>query len=562
MTRVIDTDICIIGSGITAALMAAKLADEVKARITVVEAGGQSTPFTERHRARQRFLDYGESPWSKDHLDDQNALGVAYGFSPDMHVGGLAMHWGGVTPRYSPDDFKLRSMHGVGDDWPFSYDDLDPFYQEAEERMGVSGAQGPAAIDPRGKPFPMPALPLSYNLQQLQAWTAKAGIAMWSQPSAKNSVPYDGRAVCQRCDTCYPVCPTGAKYAPDVTFDRLVQANRVELVTNVLVRRLHADAKGGRITHATGNATNTAGISASGTERAAGGGSNATSGSGDDVEIRAKTFVLAAGYAWTPHLLLLSASDAHPHGLANHSGLVGKYLAGHRNINAYIQLPLALYPGMNGQHSLVSKQFMRVPRSSRYLRHDLRVWETSNGREARWKDDAGGVLLGSAVLADWKTRAKTGAARVRAYYDVLPGRDSELTLDASAKNRWGDPMPRIAFKDAPESAALRGYSEETIKARFGAMAKAGDGKVIGMEASANDIGQEHPAGGCRMGSDPSSSVVDGWGRAHDHENLFVAGAPAHVTASCCNGTLTFVAVGLRAASAVGKAFPAVKSANT
>ncbi|MBI2795760.1 MAG: GMC family oxidoreductase [Gemmatimonadetes bacterium] len=537
MTRVVDTDICIVGSGITAALMAAKIADEVQARITVVEAGGQSTPFTERHRARQRFLDYGESPWIKDHLDDQNALGVAYGFSPDMHVGGLAMHWGGVTPRYSPDDFKLRSMHGVGDDWPFSYDDLDPFYQEAEERMGVSGAQGPPSMDPRGKPFPMPALPLSYNLQQLQAWTARAGITMWSQPSAKNSVAYDGRAVCQRCDTCYPVCPTGAKYAPDVTFDRLVQASRVELLTNVLVRRLHADPKSGRIIRATGNAT---------------------TGPAEEVEFRAKTFVLAAGYAWTSQLLLLSATDAHPTGLANRSGLVGKYLAGHRNINAYVQLPLELYPGMNGQHSLVSKQFMRVPRSSRYLRHDLRVWETSNGREARWKDDAGNILLGTALLADWKARAKTGAARVRAYYDVLPARDSELTLDASVRNRWGDPMPRIAFKDAPESAALRGYAEETIKARFTAMAKAGDGKVIGIESSALDIGQEHPAGGCRMGDNPASSVVDGWGRAHDHENLFVAGAPAHVTASCCNGTLTFVAVGLRTASAVGKAFPAIK----
>ena len=534
MTRFIETDICIVGSGITSALMAARLADHTTAKITVVEAGGESTPFTERHRARQRFLDYGESPWSKDHLDDQNALGKAYGFSPDMHVGGLAMHWGGVTPRYSPDDFKTKSMHGVGDDWPFSYEDIDPFYQEAEERMGISGEQGPPSIDPRGKPFPMPALPLSHNLQQLREWTTKAGIAMWSQPSAKNSVPYDGRAACQRCDTCYPICPTGAKYAPDVTFDRLVQAKRVELVTHVLVRRLLADAKTGRITSATGNSTEKG---------------------GGDVEFRAKTFVLAGGFTWTPHLLLLSTSSVYPNGIANRSGLVGAYLCGHRNINAYIELPLTLYPGMNAQHSLVSKQFMRVPRAAKYLRHDLRVWESSHGRDARWKNDKGDVQLGSALLADWKARAKTGAARVRAYYDVLPARNSALTLDASVKNRWGDPMPRLAFNDAPESAALRGYSEETITARFHGMAKAGGGKVITIASSANDIGQEHPGGGCRMGANPATSVVDGWGRAHHHENLFVAGAPAHVSASCCNGTLTFVAVGLRTASEVAKAFP-------
>ena len=99
-----------------------------------------------------------------------------------MHVGGLAMHWGGVTPRYSPEDFRIRSLYGIGDDWPFSYDDLDPFYQEAEERMGVAGEQGPAAMDPRGKPYPLPALPVNYNLAQLQQWATAAGITVWSTP--------------------------------------------------------------------------------------------------------------------------------------------------------------------------------------------------------------------------------------------------------------------------------------------------------------------------------------------------------------------------------------------
>ena len=110
-----------------------------------------------------------------------------------MQVGGLAMHWGGVTPRFSPDDFKQRSMHGVGTDWPISYQELDPSYQEAEVRLGVAGEQGPPDIDPRGKPFPLPAIPLTYNLTLLKEWVTKAGIPMWSQPSAKNSTPYRGR---------------------------------------------------------------------------------------------------------------------------------------------------------------------------------------------------------------------------------------------------------------------------------------------------------------------------------------------------------------------------------
>ena len=535
MTRTIETDICIVGSGITAAMLAAKLAAERTAHITVLEAGGASTPFAERTKARQRFMAYGESPWHTDHVDDQNAHGTAYGFSPSMCVGGLAMHWGAVTPRYSPEDFRVKSLYGLGDDWPISYDELDPFYQEAEERMGVSGEQGPAALDPRGKPFPMPPLPLTYNLARLREWTDAAGIPMWSQPSAKNSVPRDGRSVCQRCDTCYPICPTGAKYSPDFTFDALVRAKQIDLVTNVLVRRLHVDDATGRVTRATGNST---------------------AGADEEVEVHAKVFVVAAGFTWSPHLLLLSTSAKYPNGLANRSGLVGKYLCGHRNVAAQIKLPLELYPGMASQHSLVTKKFMRPGRTEKYLRHDLRVWESSAGRDPRWRDDRGGVLLGDEMLTDWRTRGRTGAARVRAYYDIMPARESELTLDPRTKNRWGDPLPALQFRDSAESAALRSWTEATIRSRFAEMARAGNGEVISSTPSAGDAGQEHPGGGCRMGADATTSVVDGWGRSHDHANLFVAGAPTNVTASCCNGTLTFAALGLRVAAKAGEEFPA------
>lgn len=533
--RVLEADIVIIGSGITAAMMAERLAAERTASILVIEAGGPSVPLRERALRRARWMDYGETPWPGDHIDDQNALGTAHGFSPSMNVGGLAMHWGAVTPRYSPEDFKVRSLYGIGDDWPISYEELDPFYQEAEERMGIAGEQGPPEMDPRRKPFPMPALPLSHNLQQLREWTAKAGIAMWSQPSAKNSVPYHGRGVCQRCDTCYPICPTGAKYSPDFSFDALVRSGRIRLVTDTLVRRLHADARTGRITHATGNHS----------RRTA-----------EEVEIRGRSFVLAAGFTWTPHLLLLSATGAHPDGLANRSGLVGKYIAGHRNVGAQIRLPMKLLPGVNAQHSLVTKQFMRPGKLDRYIRHDLRVWESAYGQEPRLRDEAGELLFGDAMLEDWRARTPKGTARVRAYYDILPAKESEITLDRSATNAWGDPMPRLQFRDAPESAALRGWTEERIRELFRQMARAGDGEVISNLSAAGDIGQEHPGGGCRMGLDPATSVVDRHGRAHDHENLWIAGAPTNVTASCCNGTLTFAALGLLTAAALGAEFPA------
>jgi len=520
MRRVIESDVCIIGSGISAAMVAERLAEETTASLTVVEAGDDSDPLAQRPALRRRFLDYGESPWRNDHLDGYEVAGIQ---SRSMQVGGLAMHWGGVTPRFSPEDFRQQSLYGVGTDWPISYEDLDSWYQEAEVRLGVAGEQGPPELDPRGRPFPLEPLPLTYNLLRLREWTTQCGIPMWSQPSAKNSVPYRGRPACCRNDSCTPVCPIGAKYSPDFTWNALRRANRVRLLPRTVVRRLERDGSGNRISRAVA-------VSRDG---------------GPDLEFRARTFVVAGGYVWSSHLLLLS-------GLANSSGLVGKYLTGHRNVSGFVSLPLRLYPGMNGQHSLVSKKFMRVPRGEHYLRHDLRVWESAVGREPRLRDEQGKLLLGDELLADWRRRAATGTARVRAYYDVVPDRESGLTLDAAKRNAWGDPLPALSFRDAPESAAARGWSEEQIRKLFGEMARAGAGEVL---STRSDSFQDHPAGGCRMGNDSATSVTDAWGRTHDHENLFVAGAPTCVSGGCANATLTFCALALRSAAEIGKAFP-------
>ncbi len=273
----------------------------------------------------------------------------------------------------------------------------------------------------------------------------------------------------------------------------------------------------------------------------------------EPLEIRAKTFVVAGGYVWSSHLLLLSTSSRFPDGLANRSGLVGKYLTGHRNVQGYIALPMKLYPGINGQHSLVTRHFMRKPRYDRYLRHDLRVWESSSGREARLRDDTGALMLGDAILTDWRERTRTGVARVRCYYDVIPARESELTLDAGKKNAWGDPLPKLSWQDSETSRDLRAWSEEQVRALFATMARAGNGQVL---RTASDRFQDHPAGGCRMGDDAATSVVDSHGRSHDHENLFVVGAPTSVSGSCANATLTFCALSLRAAGEVGRGYGA------
>jgi choline dehydrogenase-like flavoprotein len=514
-----ESDVCIVGGGISAAMLAQRLSELTPGlSITVVEAGARIFDFENRTRYRQRSLDYGENAWPADFIDDQAGAGV---ISRTMAVGGSALHWGGVTNRFSEEDLTLKSRYGLAVDWPLAWVDLERHYCEAERRLGVSGEPGPLPEDRRSEPYPMPPMPLSYNLNVLKAWAEKSGIPFQGTPQAKNTQPYDGRMSCMRCNTC-EICPTGARYSPDFTFKQLLSANKIALHDQTLVRKLVASPDRRRV------------VSALAVSRAR---------NGEAIEYRAKTFVLASGYAWSPHLLLVS-------GLANSSGLVGRYMTGHAFIGAQIEIDATLFPGMNEQHSLFSRKFFRCAADAPFVRHDLRVWESSSGRDPRLKDGSGKLLLGDAVLQDWRSRTVRGAARVRAYYDVHPSPESTLTLDASKTNRWGDPLPVIRHAlDAPTKARAAA-TKEHIVAVFNQLAKGNNGRVFNVSEGSY---LDHPAGGCRMGADPATSVCDSYGRTHDHENLFVVGSPTLPTGGCTNATLTFVALTLRSAPAVAKA---------
>ncbi|HXG89435.1 MAG TPA: GMC family oxidoreductase [Vicinamibacterales bacterium] len=521
-----EADVCIIGGGISAALLAQKLAELRPGTSTlVIEAGDRLFDTEKRWQDRLRSLAYGENPWPGDVIPDQSAEGV---ISRTMAVGGSALHWGGVTNRFSAEDLRLQSLYGLAVDWPLSWDELERFYCEAERRIGVAGEPGPLDEDRRSEPYPMAAMPLSWNLRELKAWAESSGLPFWATPQAKNTVPYDGRSECRRCNTC-EICPTGARYSPDETFRRLLASKAITLHDRTLVRRLVPEQAGGA-------SPRLAVAEAVHRDRPA-----------EPVEYRARVFVVAAGYCWSPHLLLLSASSRFPRGIANRSGTVGRYMTGHAFIGAQIELDAEIYPGMNDQHSLISRQFFRCAPDQPYVRHDLRIWESSVGREPRLKDSNGRVLMGDAVLADWRARAKRGAARVRAYYDAHPAADSSLTLDPNATNRFGDALPRIAHKlDAATEARLPATRRHLLDL-FARLARQQNGKIL---STSEGTYLDHPAGGCRMGTDPASSVCDSFGRTHDHANLFVVGAPTLPTGGCTNGTLTFAALTLRSASEV------------
>ncbi len=365
-------------------------------------------------------------------------------------------------------------------------------------------------------------MPLTHNLTQLRRWAEKSGIPFGPTPQAKNTVEYDGRAVCQRCGTC-SICPTGARYSPDFTFKQLLDEEKITLHDQTIVRRLelHESRPEVAVAHAVHR------------DRP-----------GETVEYRARQFVLASGYCWSPHLLLLSACPRFPDGLANGSGLVGRHMTGHPHIIAFIEMNAKLYPGMNGSHSLVSRQFFRCAPDQPYVRHDLRIWESAAGHGPRLRDGDGRLLMGDALLEDWRGRTSRGAARVRAYYDAHPARESALTLGVSRRNRWGDPLPTIDHRLDAATRAREDATKAHILGVFEQLARADDGKILSTEFSTY---LDHPAGGCRMGEDSATSVCDSFGHTHDHPNLCVVGSPTLPTGGCTNGTLTFAGLTLRSA---------------
>ena len=522
-----ESDVCIIGGGITAAMLSEKLLElRPGLSITVVEAGNKFFDLAARMQARERSIRYAENAWPGDFIEDQAAKGV---ISRTMAVGGSALHWGGTCNRFSEEDLRLRSMYGLHVDWPLEWTELEKFYCEAERRLGVSGEPSPLPEDRRSEPYPMSAMVMSHNLIQLKKWAEQSGIPFWTTPQAKNTRPYGGRAPCIRCNTC-SICPSGARYSPDFTFKRLLAGKNFALHERTLIRKLVLDDS--KPTIAAAQAVN-------------------RDAPDDPIEYRAPLFVLASGYCWSPHLLLLSRCSRFPDGLANRSQLVGRYMCGHAFISAQIELDAKIYPGMNEQHGLISRQFFRCKPDAPFIRHDLRIWESAAGHDPRLRSAGGRLLLGDELLADWRERAKRGTARVRGYYDVHPDRDSSLTLDDSSRNHWGDPLPKIEHKPDAASQARLQFTRDHFQQLFQKLSQAGNGKIL--NTSAGNY-WDHPAGGCRMGADPATSVCDSHGQTHDHENLFVAGSPTLPNAGCTNGTLTFVALTLRSAARIAERF--------
>jgi glucose dehydrogenase len=538
-----DFDIVVIGAGVAGAMVAYRLA-KAGASVLMLEAGSRNpsraqmvgayaiatakTPHSPYVQAEtDTKVPSPDSP--TDYYVQPPPPHLLYKSTYERRTGGSTWHWLGHTPRLLRNDFLMKSKYDGPNlppamtDWPISYDDLEPWYCEAEREMGVAGSQ--AEWDglfgsQRSKPFPMSMIWPSYS----DLWIADrlngqafegAEYRVRSTPSARNSEIYDGRPPCAGNSICVPLCPIGAKYDGSVHVAKAIAAG-ASVWEQCVVTKLDKDADGS--VH-TVHFLNYAGVPRS---------------------VTAELVVIAAHAIETPRLLLMS-------GLANSSDQVGRNLMDHLSKSTFGIAPEKLFPfrgppSTSGIESFRDGDF-RKDRAGFRLSLNNDGWSRKSAPYAEIIDSVTNKQLIGAELQSAVFERVTRQVRLSCSVEVAPDPNNRVEL-STVNDALGLPRPKITF--TPPDYSFRGLAQAT-KTMADMFRLIGATELdLGADPTAYD-GAGHIMGTCRMGSDRKSSVVDAQCRAHDHKNLFIAGASVFPTVGSPNPTLTIAALALRAA---------------
>jgi choline dehydrogenase-like flavoprotein len=517
-------DVVIVGAGAAGGVVAHRLAT-AGFRVTCLEQG--RWPDRSAYPAPR---DDWEIIASKRWSPDPNVRGLPEDYPiesdesdivPLMYnaVGGSMVLYAGDWPRMAPSDFRVRTLDGVADDWPITYADLEPYYDQIAREVGVAGLAGDPAY-PEGADLPLPPLPLGPGVLDVARAHDRLGWHWWPAPSAIASAPYRGRHPCAQWGTCMQGCPEGAKASTDLTHWPEAVERGARLITDARVRRVVLGPRG----------------LATGVEY--------VDEDGREAFVAADVVVLAANGIGTPRLLLASADSRCPDGLANGSGLVGRRLMMHpfAVVTGVFDRPLQTWKGNVGS---------RI--------HCLEFYESDPDRGfvrgAKWSlaPASGGPM--SAALPPRAGAAVWGVEHHRAvrerfgrcltwgiFGEDLPDEANRVELSETRTDTAGIPAPRVVYRVSENSRRLLAFHVERATE---SLLEAGAIRVEARERI-REAGW-HLLGTARMGTDPATSVVDPWGRAHEVPNLYVADGSVFVTSGGVNPTNTIVSLALRIA---------------
>ena len=518
----VNADALIIGAGPTGAVAAKRLA-EAGMRVVVLEQG--DWPDYARARADHADFeltagrDWSANPNRRQAPADYPISDADSDIAAVMYnaVGGstvlFAAHW----QRNMPSDFRVRTLDGVADDWPLTYEDLEPYYEQVENDFGVSGLAGDPAFPP-GKGPPLPPAPLAPMGRRVARAHNQLGWHWWPAPNAIATRPYKALRPCTQRATCMWGCVEGAKGSVDRTHWPHNLALGVELRTGARVRRLEVNGRG--------LVTGAVYVDRTGVEHFQ----------------PADVAILGANGIGTPRLLLLSASGRYPNGLANSTGLVGRRLMMHPfgTVVGLFDDDLQSTRGVWGQH-LHSLQFYETDTSRGFVRGAKWGLQPTGGpvsmtRSFPWGDNPiWGPGFHQAIRKRLGRSAMWGIIA-----EDLPDESNRVVLDPELKDGDGIPAPKIIYRMSDNSYRLLRFHQE--RARESLLAAGA------YETTVAPLIREtgwHLLGTAKMGADPGSSVVDPWGRAHDVPNLFIFDGSIWPTSSGMNPTATIAALALR-----------------
>lgn len=518
-------DVLIIGAGASGAAIAWSLL-ETRMRILCLEQG----PRLEDKDFPSRDDDYELARYGKFSCDPNvRGLEQDYPINADDScitpvnfnaVGGSTINFLGHWPRMKPSDFRTHSLDGVGADWPVDYETLAPFYDMNDRNTGVSGLGGNPAY-PDYTPE-LPPIPIGKLGQTLAKGFNEKGYHWWPSDVSILSQDHDGRQKCVNAGTCDLGCAAGAKGGTNFTYWPMLENAGVELRTGARVREILVD-------ESTGFAT---GVLYHGSD-------------GQVHEQRAELVVVACNGVGTPRLLLNSKSKAFPEGIANRNGLVGKNLMFHplTGVAGVFDEPMLGHEGPMAC-SILSQEFYETDPS----RDFVRGYGLHSGRSTTPMTYALGGY-GNDNPIPWGAEHREimddiypFLAGLTVVTEDLPEEHNCVTLDPDLTDSDGVPAPKITYRLGENTRKMLRHGENRAKE---ILLAAGAKKVL----SKNDDkvwwrAGWHQMGTCRMGDDPETSVVNGWGRSHDVKNLFIVDGSIFPTAGAVNPTSTIQAMAL------------------
>ncbi len=549
-------DVVIIGSGAGGG-MAAKVLTEAGANVLMLEAGPMfdtrrdskmmAWPYQSPRRGlpipERQFgeFDAGWGGWTLDGEPYTSAPGDRFDWFRTRMLGGRTNHWGRISLRFGPDDFRRKSLDGLGDDWPITYDDLKPYYDNIDRYIGLFGSNEGLPNDPDGI-FQPPPRPRCYELLIKQA-SERLNIRCIPIRLSILTQPLNGRPACHYCGQCGRGCAAHANFSsPSVLLPPALATKRLTIVTSAMAREVTVgdDGLATGVTYVDRN-------------------------TGRENHARARIVVMAASACETARLLLNSTSARFPQGLGNSSGVVGRYLTDTTgtSVRGFIPKMMNGVPhnedGASGSHLFMpwwgDNKKLDFPRGYHI--------ELGGGRRMPGFGTLGGVHLYNGTGADGRPVSSGGYGKqlkddYRRFYgatvgfagrgEMIPNENSYCEIDPAVVDRWGIPVLRFHWKWTDHELKQVKHMQETFRSIIHEM---GGTPMTPMPTAEQGYGIEpggriiHEVGCVRMGHDPKTSVLNSQCQAHDCRNLFVTDGGPFVTNPDKNVTWTILALAMR-----------------